>query len=67
MTAHAAPDPFVIAGTVLGSRLLLGTGGMTSPEALAKALVASGTALATVASAMPPSRITGCSSATLPW
>jgi thiazole synthase len=49
MTADAAPDPFVIAGTELGSRLLLGTGGMTSPEALAKALVASGTSLATVA------------------
>ena len=49
MTVDAAPDPFVIAGAELGSRLLLGTGGMTSPEALAKALVASGTALATVA------------------
>ena len=43
------PDPFVVAGTELGSRLLLGTGGMTSPESLAAALVASGTALATVA------------------
>ncbi len=49
MTADAAPDPFVIAGTELGSRLLLGTGGMTSPESLARALVASGTVLATVA------------------
>ncbi len=39
----------MIAGTELGSRLLLGTGGMTSPESLAAALVASGTALATVA------------------
>ncbi len=42
-------DPLVIAGTELGSRLLLGTGGMASPESLAGALVASGTALATVA------------------
>jgi thiazole synthase len=49
MTADAAPDPFEIAGTVLGSRLLLGTGGMTSPGSLADALVASGTSLATVA------------------
>ena len=39
----------MIAGTELGSRLLMGTGGMTSPESLAGALVASGTALATVA------------------
>jgi thiazole synthase len=49
MTTDAAPDPFVIAGTELGSRLLLGTGGMASPESLARALVASGTVLATVA------------------
>jgi thiazole synthase len=38
-----------IAGTELPSRLLLGTGGMTSLEALRSALVASGTAMATVA------------------
>ncbi|HEY4928116.1 MAG TPA: thiazole synthase [Acidimicrobiales bacterium] len=43
------PDPLTIAGTDLGSRLLLGTGGMTSPESLAGALRASGTSLATVA------------------
>jgi thiazole synthase len=49
MTADAAPDLFEIAGTELGSRLLLGTGGMTSPESLARALVASRTELATVA------------------
>jgi thiazole synthase len=49
MTTDAAPDPFVIAGTELGSRLILGTGGMTSPESLTRALVASGTELATVA------------------
>jgi len=42
-------DPFVLAGTELPSRLLLGTGGMRSPESLAAALIASGTALATVA------------------
>ena len=49
MTVDAAPDPFVVAGTELGSRLLLGTGGMTSPESLGRARVASGTVLATVA------------------
>jgi len=49
MTVDAAPDPFVVAGTELGSRQLLGTGGMTSPESLGRALVASGTVLATVA------------------
>jgi thiazole synthase len=45
----AAPEPLSIAGEVLGSRLLLGTGGMTSLHALREALVASGTAMATVA------------------
>ena len=49
MTIEAAPDPFVIAGTALGSRLLVGTGGMTSPESLSRALEASGAELATVA------------------
>ncbi len=38
-----------IAGEVLGSRLLLGTGGMTSLDALRAALTASGTTMATVA------------------
>jgi thiazole synthase len=38
-----------IAGDSLGSRLLLGTGGMTSLHALEEALTASGTAMATVA------------------
>jgi thiazole synthase len=38
-----------IAGDVLGSRLILGTGGMTSLETLGAALSASGTAMATVA------------------
>ena len=45
----APDDPLRIAGTELGSRLLLGTGGMRSPESLAEALAASGTELATVA------------------
>ncbi len=44
-----APDDLCIAGEVLGSRLLLGTGGMTSLDALRAALEASGTGLATVA------------------
>jgi thiazole synthase len=42
-------DPFVIAGEELSSRLIMGTGGATSHEALEAALVASGTALTTVA------------------
>ncbi|MGA2836173.1 MAG: thiazole synthase [Acidimicrobiales bacterium] len=49
MTADHEPDPLVLAGTVVGSRLIMGTGGMTSPDSLSRALVASGTALATVA------------------
>ena len=43
------PEPLCIAGESLPSRLLLGTGGMTSLRALREALVESGTALATVA------------------
>jgi thiazole synthase len=42
-------DPLCIGGESLSSRLLLGTGGMTSLRALRDALVESGTALATVA------------------
>ena len=42
-------DPFVIAGEELSSRLVMGTGGATSHEALEAALTASGTALTTVA------------------
>jgi thiazole synthase len=38
-----------IAGEVLGSRLILGTGGMTSLDVLSASLAASGTAMATVA------------------
>ncbi|MGH9083492.1 MAG: thiazole synthase [Acidimicrobiales bacterium] len=45
-----APDArLVIAGEVLPSRLVLGTGGMVSLAALEAAMVASGTALTTVA------------------
>lgn len=42
-------DALVIAGTTLSSRLIMGTGGMASPESLRQALKASGTSLATVA------------------
>jgi thiazole synthase len=42
-------DPLLIAGTELSSRLLMGTGGATSLDALEAALVASGTELTTVA------------------
>ena len=42
-------DPFVIAGEVFSSRLILGTGGAASLDSLEEALVASGTEMATVA------------------
>lgn len=42
-------DPLVIAGTKLGSRLIMGTGGAPNLELLERALVASGTQLTTVA------------------
>ena len=42
-------DPLIVAGQRVGSRLILGTGGMSSPESLREALVASGTSMATVA------------------
>jgi thiazole synthase len=42
-------DPLVIAGDSFASRLVLGTGGAASMEALERALVASGAELATVA------------------
>jgi thiazole synthase len=47
----AAPGdgPLVIAGRTIGSRLIMGTGGMTSMESLREALVGSGTTMATVA------------------
>ena len=44
-----AADPFVLAGETFTSRLLLGTGGIPSLEALERAVVASGTQLVTVA------------------
>jgi thiazole synthase len=42
-------DPLVVAGTELGSRLVMGTGGATNLMLLEEALIASGTALTTVA------------------
>jgi len=42
-------DPWEIAGVKLESRLVLGTGGATSLEALERAIVASGTEMVTVA------------------
>jgi thiazole synthase len=44
-----AVDPFVVAGETFTSRLLLGTGGVPSLEALERAVGASGTELVTVA------------------
>ena len=52
MTVEArAPedDAFVVGGRPLASRLVLGTGGVPSPEVLDAVVAASGTALATVA------------------
>ena len=46
---EAMPDQLVVAGVALSSRLLLGTGGMTSLHALRAALCESGAAMATVA------------------
>ena len=43
------PDPFMIAGTELESRLILGTGGAPSMQVIDQAIVASGTAMCTVA------------------
>jgi thiazole synthase len=48
-TTDLSTDTFAIAGTELRSRLLLGTGGFRSLEALAAAIEASGTELVTVA------------------
>src|ERR687888_2271231 len=50
MTATGpARDPLVIGGRELGSRLLLGTGGFRSLDAMAAAIEATGTELVTVA------------------
>src|ERR687893_2997621 len=48
-TIASTADPLVIAGRELRSRLLLGTGGFRSLEAMAAAIEASGTQLVTVA------------------
>ncbi|WP_374212252.1 thiazole synthase [Streptomyces sp. PSAA01] len=45
----AVPDPFTIAGTDFGSRLIMGTGGAPSLDILERSLLASGTELTTVA------------------
>ena len=42
-------DPFLLAGETFSSRLILGTGGARSLDALEQALIASGTEIATVA------------------
>ena len=44
-----ADDPFSLAGLAFRSRLLLGTGGVPSMEALERAITASGTEIVTVA------------------
>ena len=44
-----AEDPFVLAGAELSSRLIMGTGGAPSLQVIDEVLVASGTALCTVA------------------
>lgn len=48
-TRNAKHDPLVIAGRTFGSRLLLGTGGFQSLEAMADAIGVSGSELVTVA------------------
>jgi thiazole synthase len=49
MSEHSVTEPLTIAGAQLSSRLILGTGGFTTHEVLAEALVASGSELCTVA------------------
>src|SRR3954447_11970494 len=49
MTFEIDPDPFVIAGVELPSRLIMGTGGAPSLHVVEQTLRASGTALCTVA------------------
>lgn len=46
---HPASDPLVLDGVRLSSRLIMGTGGLSSLHTLEQALVASGTELTTVA------------------
>ena len=43
------PDPFMIANTEIMSRLILGTGGAPSMQVIDETIVASGTAMCTVA------------------
>jgi thiazole synthase len=45
----SSPDQFVIAGEAVGSRLILGSGGIPSLSVLEQAIAASGTSLVTVA------------------
>ncbi len=64
-------DPFEIAGTTLASRLILGTGGAPSMDALESAIRASGTGMVTVSlrrvtAGVPGSVLDICSSATEP-
>jgi thiazole synthase len=47
--AGPAADELVIAGQTIGSRLIIGTGGMASMESLREALIGSGATMATVA------------------
>ncbi|MEW1721334.1 thiazole synthase [Streptomyces sp. NPDC093109] len=44
-----ADDPFTLADTTFGSRLIMGTGGATGLDVLERSLIASGTELTTVA------------------
>ena len=48
-TAELTDDPLVIAGEVFASRMIMGTGGVSSLEALELAVAASGVEVATVA------------------
>ncbi len=49
LDAEEQVDAFLLAGTTFTSRLLLGTGGVPSLEALERAVLASGTQLVTIA------------------
>ena len=49
LEAKKPVDPFLLSGKTFTSRLLLGTGGVPSLEALERAVVASGTQLVTIA------------------
>ncbi len=49
MTSSLSTEPLVIAGRTFRSRLMLGTGKFSSPEAMAQALEASGSEMVTVA------------------